>query len=77
MAKVKGRLIEQVKHVEEGEQRRKQRELKRCAAFTPRLAVRSGLFCCAAATGARVLLALESSPRRSITAVDHCIVDGC
>jgi hypothetical protein len=31
MAKVKGRLIEQVKHVEEGEQRRKQRELKRYA----------------------------------------------
>eukprot|EP00959_Pyramimonas_sp_CCMP1952_P029339 615882-Pyramimonas_sp.AAC.2 len=31
MLKVKGRLQEQEKHIVEGEQRRKQRELKRCA----------------------------------------------
>jgi hypothetical protein len=31
MLRVKGRLAEQEKHIVDGEQRRKQRELKRCA----------------------------------------------
>jgi hypothetical protein len=54
--------------VEEGEQRRKQRELKRCAAFTAwRLfSLRAVLLLVPRHVGARVLLALESARVQSL-----------